>query len=490
MDTGDRNLEEWRREGVGLGARRREVRLPAVPSTLLEVDAVVLGAGTAGANAAYQLASRGLSVAVVQRGDLAVAGAQWHNGVLDWQFERAGLVPPAPPERIAQGAVGHIFGPDGTHAVTVTGSPIARADMALLGTRLRSLAVDAGAELIDRATDLRIDVRAGRIVGLDVVAARPGEQAAPLRLEAPLFVDAAGRHGVLRSASPALAPSCAPVVGRELCTAGDHLMRIADRDGALRFLERHHARPGESVNVVGLHGGWSTRSITVAEDLDHVSVLVGCVADGRFGRAADLLRDARAAEPWLGDPYLSGVGLIPLRRPYARFTAPGLALVGDAACQVFPAHGSGIGLGLIAGRMLADAVADATDPGDERTLWAYQATFQRELGGTLAAFDGFRRMSTALGSSGITTMVGAGLLTESLTRAGLDQRWSTPPKRDLPVMAGRLLRVPGLAARMLPMLARGQVLHAMGERYPVEVDEVALARWDRRVERLLGPLPS
>ncbi len=461
-----------------------------MPHTVLELDAVVLGAGTAGANAAYQLAARGLSVAVVERGDRAVAGAQWHNGVLDWQFERAGLAPPVSPERIAQGAVAHIFGPDGTHAVTVASSPIARVDMALLGTRLRGLAAAAGVELLDRATDLQIDVREDRIVGLDVIAARPGEDPAPLRLEAALFVDAAGRHGVLRSASPVLARWCPPVAGRELCTAGDHQMRIADRDGALRFLERHGAAPGDHVSIVGLHGGWSTRSISVAEDLDHVSVLVGCVADGRHGRAADLLRAARTDEPWLGEPYLSGVGLIPLRRPYSRLIAPGLALVGDAACQVFPAHGSGIGLGLIAGRMLADAVAGAVDPGDEDVLWSYQAPFQRELGGTLAAYDAFRRMSTALGGEGVSTMARAGLLTEPLTRSGLDQRWSTPPKRDVPVMAGRMARVPGLAARMLPMLVRGQVLHAMGERYPAERDEVALRRWDHRVERLLGRQPG
>ena len=74
--------------------------------------------------------------------------------------------------------------------------------------------------------------------------------------------------------------------------------------------------------------------------------------------------------------------------------------MGDAACQVFPAHGSGIGMGLIAGRMLADAVADAVDPGDEQVLWGYQAAFQHEFGGLLAAFDAFRRMSTVLGGDG------------------------------------------------------------------------------------------
>jgi flavin-dependent dehydrogenase len=202
-----------------------------------------------------------------------------------------------------------------------------------------------------------------------------------------------------------------------------------------------------------------------------------------------MLTQARADEPWLGSSISGGAGVIPLRRPYARITAPGLALVGDAASQVFPGHGSGIGMGLMAGSRLADTVADAADLGDEQVLWRYQAAFQHEHGGLLAAFDAFRRMSTALGGPGVARMVRAGLLTEDMTRGGLDQRWQTPPPAGIPAMVARLASVPGVAARMLPMLARGQLLRAEGARHPDEADEQALARWDARVERLLGPLP-
>ena len=68
------------------------------------IDAVVVGAGTAGANAAYQLARRGLTVALVERRAAEDGGAQWTNGVLDWQFERAGIEPPSGPERVAANA--------------------------------------------------------------------------------------------------------------------------------------------------------------------------------------------------------------------------------------------------------------------------------------------------------------------------------------------------------------------------------------------------
>jgi flavin-dependent dehydrogenase len=432
-------------------------------------------------------------VVVLERRRVDIAGAQWHNGVLPWQFEVAGLEPPVPPEREARGAgVTHVFTPDGTHGVTVRNAPTVRADMALLGNRLRALATGAGAEMVDRVSTLEVDVDpTGRIRALDVTRG-PAEGVGPAtthRLEADLFVDASGRQGVLRRHAPALARWCPQVRGDELCSASDHHVRIDDPDGAKRFLERYGAAPGQSVTIVGPHGGWSTRAVTVSEDLDHAAVLVGCLADGRYSTGPRMLDATRSELAWLGESLSGGTGVIPLRRPFARITAPGLALVGDAACQVFPAHGSGIGLGLIAGRLLADATSDAADCGDEATVWNYQRDYQHNYGGLLAAFDAFRRMSTALGSAGVTRMVSAGLLSEDMTRAGLDQRWQAPDPADLPSTIAKLARVPGVAAKMVPMLARGQLLRGVGARHPDQPDVAALARWDATVVRLLGPQP-
>ncbi len=446
---------------------------------------MVVGAGTAGANVAHQLVRRGRSVVLLERRGRGRGGAQWHNGVLDWQFEAAGLAPPAAPERVTANIVTHLVGPDGTAGVTVHRSPTVRADMHLLGERLRALAESSGAEVVHDVERLDVEVVGDRVAA--VTLRRDGE--ADRRIEARLVVDASGRRGAVRRRSPLLRRWCPEVRGDELCSASDHVFRVADPDGARRFLDRHGARPGEGVTMVGLAGGYSTRAITVSSDLAEVSVLVGCLANGRYGTGPQMMAATRADEPWLGDAIEGGSGVIPLRRPYARLTAPGAALVGDAACQVFPAHGSGIGFGLIAGRVLADAVADADDPGDPAALWGYQAAFQREHGGLLAAHDAFRRMSTSLGTSGVRSMVRAGLLTEHMSTGGLDQRWPAPRPADLPGMVARLATVPGVAARMLPMLARGQVLVGAGARYPSSPDELALARWDARVNRLLGPLP-
>jgi flavin-dependent dehydrogenase len=304
---------------------------------------------------------------------------------------------------------------------------------------------------------------------------------------ADLFVDAAGRAGLLRRHSPDLTPWCAPVRGDDLCSASDVEHRIADPAGAERFLARHGAQLGDAVTIVGVNGGFSTVAVMVAPDLSHVGILVGCLANGRYGTGPQMLADLCRREPWIGGPIVTGSGVIPLRRPYARITAPGLALVGDAACQVFPAHGSGIGVGLIAGSMLAEGVADLADPGDPRGLWArYQAPFFARMGADLLGYDALRRGTTRLGSDGVDELVTSGVADASVYRAGLDQRWATVPARDGARSAARLARHPRLATVLVPSLARAQALRIHATRYPSTLDLDALRRWERRTTRLLG----
>ena len=456
-------------------------------------DVVVVGAGPAGAHVAGGFAQRGRTVALLDRRPIDEAGAQWHNGVVAWQFAEAGAPAPVPDEITPNEGATHLFGPDGTLGCRYTGSPTVRADMGVLGTALRSVATEAGAEIVDRVRGLDVDVdRHGRMRAVEVALGRAtsdGDGSGTARLEADLFVDAAGWTGVLRRHAPALARWCPPVRGGELCSASDAVLAVRDPDGAQRFLDDHGAVAGDTVSVLGNAGGWSTCSVRVSEDRTRVAALVGCVANGRYGTGPKLLADLQTTHGWLGEPIAVGTGVIPLRRPYARFTAPGLALVGDAACQVFPAHGSGIGSSLIAGRMLVDAAAGAADCGGEDVLWRYQHAFQKRFGGMFAALDAFRRMSTALGSHGVARMVRAGMVDAEVTRQMLDQRWAQPSLSAMPGNIRALATNPKLAKVMVPGLARGALLRPMGGTHPRSVDVDALGRWDARIQRLLGPLP-
>lgn len=449
----------------------------------VHADVVVVGAGTAGANAAGQLARRGHRVVLLERRAATAGGAQWVNGLLERQFVAAGVAPPAGEECVDEsGGRVHLRTADGRHGITVEDSPITGVDMARLGARLRADARADGVEIVEGIRTLRLVEAAGRAVAVEATT----PTGSTTRYDAALFVDASGRRGALRSQSSALAGWARPGRAEDRCTASDVVHSITDPSAAEAQLDRWGARPGEPVNLLGFAGGWSTRTIIVRPGCREVRVLVGCIADGRFSTAPRMLAEVRADHPWIGAPVHGGAGVIPLARAQARLTAPGLALVGDAASMVFPAHGSGVGLGLLAGSLLARVLDGAEDPGDPALLWTYQHRFHREHGGDLAFYDGFRRLSVALGADGVTTLLRSGLTTPVLLRAGLDQRRAVPHASDLPGLVAGLVRAGRVTARAAPALARAQVAAVLAGRPPEGCDLDALRSWDRRVDRLLA----
>ena len=62
-------------------------------------DILVVGAGSAGANAALQLAKKGHSVRLIDRRARGKNGAQWVNSIPPWCFDKAGLDQPVGPVR-------------------------------------------------------------------------------------------------------------------------------------------------------------------------------------------------------------------------------------------------------------------------------------------------------------------------------------------------------------------------------------------------------
>jgi len=437
-------------------------------------DAVVVGGGTAGLQAALQLAKVGLHVAVLERRAEGTSGARWCNGVVPWQFDRAGLAHPQPPElRGIEGAT-HMLSPSGRHRFTIASNPIWEADMRELVARLQRDAHAAGVDIRWGISDVAVDLRFGR-----PVAARATADGVALTLHAHLFVDASGRAAVLRRQVPALAAHCPPAGPGDLCSAQQFVFEVIDADGARRFLKEHEAEPGDAVVAVGMEGGYSTININVGEHLDEVSVLTGSIPGNGHANAAQMIKDVRDRHPWIGEAIFGGGGLIPLRRVYDRFTAPGVALVGDAASQVMAGHGSGIGFGLIAGKVLAEAVEGAADPGDPDVLWDYQATYLREFGAILAGYDAVRRMSVKLGRDGVEEMYASGIFSPPLVLPGLEQKLGMLSAAETADAARTLARHRSMARTVLPALNAMGMARAIYRAYPKHRSERAMRAWSR-----------
>ncbi len=419
------------------------------------VDVAIIGAGTSGAAAAAFLAERGVAVVCLERRALGKAGARWVNGVPRAAFHSAGVALPDGDEHLGGPHPCHMFAPGGR--IAVLDHDVVDVDMRLLVARLQARAAAAGATFLERVA------ATGREPG--VLHTTAGE------VRCRWIIDASGLGGAGLLGVPAVAPV-------DLCAAAQEVRQVVDPDAAAAFLAAHGVGPGEAMVQVGVAGGFSVINVRLHPQRGTVGILTGSIPALGHPSGKAMLDGFVAAQPWIGARVFGGAGAIPLRRPHDRLADDQVALLGDAGCQVFPAHGSGIGAGLIAARLLATTLSTGG------SLRDYEVAWQRRHGGLHATFDLVRRWNSTIDAATIGRAMASGLVDGDILRAGLDQALPRVAPRSLPGKARALLGSPGLARGIAATLARGAAVRALYATYPRAAARVPA--WSRRVAWLAG----
>jgi flavin-dependent dehydrogenase len=444
-----------------------------------DFDVVVVGAGVAGSACAAMLARQGLRVLLVDGREEDAVGARWVNGVPAVAFDAAGIERPVGEELHSAGHDFVLVSPGAKKRVTLVNHGLLEVDMRLLGARMRTEAQTAGATLRFGSPVRGAVVTDGRVRAIEV-----GTETIP----AALFVDASGMRGVVRRERfPAW-----PALSREnLCLAAQAVHEITDPQGAERYLEQSGARDGMVLARAGVAGGFSILNIRVDLAAREISILTGSVQD-QPGRPSgvQILERFIVDNPWIGARHFGGSGAIPLRRPFARLSAPGLALLGDAGGMMFCGHGSGIATGLLAARQLADALRNASDLGSDAVTWRYAAAYHRAQGGLLLAYDLIRRATQAMTADEQETLMSTGIVSEASIKAGLLQEPPPLGVGELARTGSRALRAPRLAARMGLKMRNLPATLAHGRTYPLSPDSIALAAYEARSAALVGDPPD
>ena len=445
-------------------------------------EILVVGAGSAGAAVAAHLAEQGRSVVLVDRHPPEKAGAHWINAVPPWLFDEAGIAQPEPPEcvRPARSHTSVITDAEGHVCAHIAEDPGLHVDMRLLTQRLQRRAMAAGAAF-EHGEVVEVGLDEGRIETVTLRSVH-GERVFLPRLT----VDASGLSAVIRRRVPQLAIAYPGPRDTDICQAAQHQYRLADLDGAKAFLEAHGAEPGSNVTYTAVAGGYSILMVSVDETLDHVGVLSGTIPAIGVPDGGAVVDRFVADNPWIGARLSGGRAPIPLGQPCLRLSAPGVALVGNAAGHVYAMHGSGVGLGLVAARLLADTVAAAPDPGHPTVLQRYGARFLRTYGGRLAASDLFRRFSQSLSPAEVSEFMRSGLVNGPIMLAGLKQRpIKAEPQALLTVLRGAKAN-PRLIAKLGPMASRMLLAEKAFAFYPETGNGVALQRFEHVLRTIRG----
>jgi len=372
-------------------------------------DVAIVGLGTAGAAAAALCAQRGLTVIGFDRGPLDQAGARWVNGVTGWCFDKSGISRSTGDE--LRGTGDHRFhliaGWTGKRVV-IEGRDVLDVDMRMLVDRLQSLAWDAGAEFHG---DCSVRGWDGEVLATDGGDFRPH-----------WVVDASGIKG-------AGLVSLEPIPSSDMCTAAHQIRQVTDVDAALAWCAENGAAEGENLCFTGVAGGYSI--VNVHLHGEEVSILTGSMANEKSGTA--LLEEFVASQAWIGGKVFGGARAIPVGMPRRQLGHGKVALIGDSAGQVYASHGSGIGVQLVAARLLADTLAAGRDPA------SYSRRWWRRYGASLVVSARFARFSRSLSTDQIETLIASGLMSESMCRATMEQR--SPHLTDLPPVLGGAMRL-------------------------------------------------
>jgi flavin-dependent dehydrogenase len=425
----------------------------------MEFDVAVVGAGPTGAFAAELLAAKGLKVVLLDQKKAGKTGAQWLNGVPLWMLEEAGLGKPPQEQIFADSVPFRLISPTSRHSIKLGNPELLDVDMRQFGAMLIERAAKQptlSLLLNTQVRDVQVDAD-GRPIAVTLSHGNPAKPK-HRELRAKLFVDASGMAGVIREATPALKKACSPLHIDNLCLAAQATHAIKDKAGASAFLEQNRAQAGEILAWIGVHGPFSLLRVHISEHLDEVSFLTGSMPDPKIPSGLEIIRRFISNNSWVGTKHFGGARSIPLRHPYAKLVAPGAALIGDSACQVYTAHGAGIGIGLLAAKVLADAIHKAEnaglDIGSQSALSRYEIGFHKKWGALLNGAEAFRRLALRFDENQFERIMGSGLITPKLMQDALLQKPMRVYIDELSMQLSGLMRARGDATALLPLVAK------------------------------------
>lgn len=446
-------------------------------------DILIVGAGPVGAHSAYLLAEYGFKVVLIEKNKRDACGARWINGVPLWQLEEAGLGMPSQKEVHHTGDLFSIISPLSQHRITLNDAQLLDIDMRHFGLGLLDKAEshpNVTTYFETAFQGLNFDGH-GRPVSA-------GTSAGETSLK--LIIDASGMSAIVRKQVPILSRLCPQVTPQDICTAAQEVYDIADPYGAEAYLEKNGGKKGEALAFIGVAGGFSLMRVVVAPDTQHVAFLTGSRPLPGIPSGMDLIRQFVADNAWVGSRMFGGQRPIPLRRPYAALSAPGVALLGDAGSQIYSAHGSGIGISLIAAKILAETLKSALnkdeDIGDAEVLARYGRTFHQKYGSLLANSDASRRFSQELTQEETHILIEQRLLSPNIARDALFQRPIGFYLGDMPTQISKAIKHPRLVGRVLRVAAKMPLIAAIMKRYPKTADPETLLKFDQRLERLVS----
>ncbi|UCC33787.1 MAG: NAD(P)/FAD-dependent oxidoreductase [Candidatus Bathyarchaeota archaeon] len=369
-------------------------------------DVIVVGAGTGGCLAAKIVADAGLDVCLVDRKKKEEIGEKvCGDAIGKHHFDDLGIDYPAGEELERRMMGVRIHSPDRKNVFEVKDQSLYGfiINRRLFGQRLLKDAIDAGATLLESSLALEPTIENNFVTGISAKNLKTEEK---LELSSQIVVDASGYSAALRKKLPSEIGVQTAINIKDVCVVYREIRELREQVSEPNFCEIYLSQEWAP-------GGYSW---FFAESGKNVNVGLGVAMSGDFPKPKDQFH-----KNFLSLPLFDGSSLIdagtwydPTRRPLDCMTGNGVVIVGDAACQVNPIHGGGMGPSMRGGADAGETILEAIERGDvgRDALWPYNIKYMHSYGAKQAGLDVFRLLLQRLGDAGLNYVMEHRLITE------------------------------------------------------------------------------
>jgi geranylgeranyl reductase family protein len=345
---------------------------------------IVVGAGTAGSITAKTAAKAGLKVCLIDSKKSEEIGDKvCGDAIGKHHFDTLKLAYPKGEELRTKIAGVKIHSPDMNSIFQITGEKLYGfiLNRRSFGQRLLHDAIDAGSTLFDSSIVTEPVLKEGFVTG---VIAKDTRTTSKTQLQGKVVVDASGFMAVLRKKLP-------PQIGVDLDVENQDVEACHREIRELKGLDVNPEFCEIFLDMTVAPAGYYW---IFPEGENRVNVGLGVAMSEGFPSPKSQLYEKVLSKPMFeGSKVVTqGTWYVPTRRPLDCMAGNGILAVGDAACQVNPIHGGGMGPSMMGGTIAGQTIVEAVENGDvsRRGLWQYNVKYMRVYGAKQAGLDIFR----------------------------------------------------------------------------------------------------
>ncbi|MDH5449624.1 MAG: NAD(P)/FAD-dependent oxidoreductase [Candidatus Bathyarchaeota archaeon] len=441
-------------------------------------DVIVVGAGTGGCLAAKTIAGAGFNVCLADRKKQEDVGEKiCGDAIGKHHFDKLGLSYPVGAELERKILGIKIYSPNNETVFHVAEKELFGfiLNRRRFGQRLLNYAIKAGSTFLELTHAVEPLLEGNYVTG---VLTRDLKTQKQLRLSGKIIVDASGFSAILRKKLPQEIGIDTEINKEDVVVCYREIRKLKTQIPEEEFLELYLSQEIAP-------GGYSW---IFPERGNRVNVGLGLAMVGKFPNPKTQLYNHVLPKPLFEDSSLTsgGTWYAPTRRPLDCMTGNGIAIVGDAACQVNPIHGGGMGPSMIAGKLAGETIIEALEKRDvsREGLWMYNPRYMEWYGAKQAGLDVFRMFLQEGGDDNLDYGMKYKLITEEdLLKASMGEDVHlniTEKTRRLFRGLGRISLVKNLR-EVANLLTKVKTLYLNYPRSPQGFEE-----WRRNVEELFS----